>query len=179
MVSSVNCAVRRGGSPSLALTHLDMSECQGLEDQGLLRLLANCPAISHLYLRKCSGVTGRRNNIPSMTDGSLIDPLDTYISLCRRVSERTQTCRRWREGNLRELPSTPRALPLRLPATHRPRTLATCQAWTVAEVEMFDKIVEILIICHNCKISRDNILGIFQWQSVLRSQTRASTRSDQ
>ena len=73
MVSSVNCAVRRGGSPSLALTHLDMSECQGLEDQGLLRLLANCPAISHLYLRKCSGVTGRRNNIPSMTDGSLID----------------------------------------------------------------------------------------------------------
>ena len=154
MVSSVNCAVRRGGSPSLALTHLDMSECQGLEDQGLLRLLANCPAISHLYLRKCSGVTGRRNNIPSMTDGSLIDPLDTYISLCRKMSERTQTCRRWREGDLRELSSTPRALTLRLPATHRPRTLATCQAWTVTEVEMVDQIVEILIICHNCNNSR-------------------------
>ena len=64
MVSSVNCALRRGGSPSLALTHLDMSECQGLEDQGLLRLLANCPAISHLYLRKCLGVTGEVEGLP-------------------------------------------------------------------------------------------------------------------
>ena len=123
--------------------------------------------------------------IPGSGSGSgtrwalLIDPSDTYISMCRRMSERTQTCRRWREGNLRELPSTSRALPLRLPATHRPRTLAACQAWTVAEVEMVNQLVEMLNICHNCKISRDNILGIFQWQSVLRSQTRASTRSDQ
>ena len=65
MVSSVTPVSRRGAPSSLVLARLDLSECPGLEDGGLARLLQASPALTHLYLRRCQGVTGATSPSPS------------------------------------------------------------------------------------------------------------------
>ena len=42
----------------LSLTFLDMSECVSLDDTGLARVVTSCPNLTHLYLRKCTNITG-------------------------------------------------------------------------------------------------------------------------
>ena len=55
MVSSINIVRKQS---HLSLVHLDMSECASLDDTGLNMIVLNCPLMTHLYLRKCSSITG-------------------------------------------------------------------------------------------------------------------------
>lgn len=57
MVSSINIVRKQS---HLSLVHLDMSECGSLDDTGLNMIVLNCPLMTHLYLRKCSNVTGTK-----------------------------------------------------------------------------------------------------------------------
>ena len=55
MVSSINIVRKQS---QLSLVHLDMSECSSLDDTGLHMIVLNCQLMTHLYLRKCSNITG-------------------------------------------------------------------------------------------------------------------------
>ena len=55
MVSSINIVRKQS---HLSLVHLDMSECGSLDDTGLNMIVLTCPLMTHLYLRKCSNITG-------------------------------------------------------------------------------------------------------------------------
>lgn len=45
-------------SRQLYLQYLDMTDCYGLQDQGLKVIVKNCPQLLHLYLRRCINITG-------------------------------------------------------------------------------------------------------------------------
>ena len=63
MVSSINIVRKQ---TQLSLVHLDMSECSSLDDTGLHMIVLNCQLMTHLYLRKCSNITGMDNVFFSM-----------------------------------------------------------------------------------------------------------------
>ncbi|KAL7644487.1 UNVERIFIED_CONTAM: hypothetical protein RMT77_005319 [Armadillidium vulgare] len=44
-------------SRQLYLQYLDMTDCYGLQDQGLKVIVKNCPQLLHLYLRRCINIT--------------------------------------------------------------------------------------------------------------------------
>jgi F-box/leucine-rich repeat protein 7 len=39
---------------------LDLTDCASLEDSGLKMVVENCPQLIYLFLRRCSGITGKK-----------------------------------------------------------------------------------------------------------------------
>lgn len=45
------------------LQYLDLTDCLSLEDAGLKMVVETCPQLLYLFLRRCTSVTGERQNV--------------------------------------------------------------------------------------------------------------------
>lgn len=45
----------------LLLQFLDLTDCYGIDDEGLKTIVQNCPQLVYLYLRRCTQITGSFN----------------------------------------------------------------------------------------------------------------------
>nr|XP_023017084.1 F-box/LRR-repeat protein 7-like [Leptinotarsa decemlineata]XP_023017085.1 F-box/LRR-repeat protein 7-like [Leptinotarsa decemlineata] len=69
----ISCiSVNSGPEPPkrLQLQYLDLTDCVGVQDSGLMEIVRNCPQLAYLYLRRCVQITDAGlKNVPSFCSG--------------------------------------------------------------------------------------------------------------